>query len=281
MIKDLFKAVCLALAVICLPVIFSRCAKNTQKPNDTITTIIRDTTIDTSIVKVDTSINLGRGLVLYYPFSNNAGDSSGNHFNGSVFGGVTFTTDKNGNTNGAAQFDGSSGYILVTDNGTLSPASFTVATQFLVNTAVHQNIFSKINYTTATSASLGLSLFGGAPVYPNSASFAARGPSAACGQPDYVYDSDLVYSMQDIQVSQWYHIACVFDKGVEKIYLNGVLKNAITRGFVNPKQCSDAQLILGDWWQGDHFRFSGKLDEFRMYNRALNDLEIKQLAKGF
>ena len=51
------------------------------------------------------------GLVAYYPFDGNANDVSGNGYNGTPSGGVTFTADRFGNPNSAVSFDGISGLI--------------------------------------------------------------------------------------------------------------------------------------------------------------------------
>lgn len=260
--------------IVFLSLMSAQCKKTVETKRDTIT--VRDTTI----VKTDTSINLSKGLLVYYPFNNNTNDLSGNQRNGVISGTLQYTTDKSSTANSAAQFNGST-YISITDNGGLSPSSFTVCGQFYATTTSHQNVFSKINYSNANSIAWGLALFGNAPGYEKSASFAVRGTSVACGSFDPVSYSDLVYSMEDIKVNQWYHVACVFDKGVQKIYLNGTLRHAFTRDFQTPKQCTDAAVILGAWYTGSPLFFNGKIDEFRMYNRALNDMEIAQLGKGF
>jgi hypothetical protein len=246
------------------------------------TLIVRDTAIvrDTTVTPTDTTIKLSKGLLVYYPFSNNAGDSSGNGRNGVVRGNLQYATDKNSKSNSAALFDGTSAYISLADDGNLSPASVTICTEFYVTAAKHQNLFGKLRFSDAANIAWGTALFGTSPSYTNSASFAVRGP-AACGMLDNVGYSDLIYSMEDIQVNRWYHIACVFDKSIQKIYLNGKLRHAVTREFQTPKQCTDASLIVGGWFQGSPFYFTGKMDEFRVYNRALNDLEIAQLGKGF
>ena len=53
-------------------------------------------------------------MVLYYPFSGNANDSSGNGYNGTVSG-ATLTTDRFGAANGAYSFDGSTSTIRCGD----------------------------------------------------------------------------------------------------------------------------------------------------------------------
>ena len=53
------------------------------------------------------------GLVGWWPFNGNANDESGNGNNGTV-NGATFTTDRNGASNNAYNFDGQSSFIEVT-----------------------------------------------------------------------------------------------------------------------------------------------------------------------
>ena len=58
--------------------------------------------------------DLNDGLVAYYPFNGNADDESGNGNNGTV-NGATLTTGRNGNTDGAYNFDGTDDYINAGD----------------------------------------------------------------------------------------------------------------------------------------------------------------------
>ena len=272
--KDLFFKSCSMAVIVFLSLMAAQCKKKIETKTET----IRDTTV--IVVNKDTSINLSKGLVLYYPFDNSVGDSSGNQRNGVISGTLQYTTDKNNAANGAALFNGTNSYITVVDHGGLDLASFSVSMQFYATATSTQILFAKLNFTDATSLSSVLALFGGFPDYPNSAAFGVRGSRIPCGFSDPISNSDMVYSMEDIQTNKWYHIACVFDKGVEKVYLNGRLRHAITRDFQTAKQCTDASVILGAWNQGNPLYYSGKMDEFRMYNRALNDTEIAQLGQG-
>lgn len=273
--KDLFIKSCPMAVIVFLSLMAAQCKKKIETRTETIT--IRDTTV--VVVNNDTSVNLSKGLVLYYPFNNSVGDSSGNHRNGVISGTLQYTTDKNNAANGAALFNGTNSYITVVDNGTLAPSSFTVSMQFYATATTTQSLFSKLNFTDATNISWVLALFWNGADHPKSAGFGVRGSASSCGNFDPLDYSDMVYSMEDIKTNKWYHIACVFDKGVEKIYLNGRLRHAITRDFQTLKQCPDP-VILGALYQGSPLYYSGKMDEFRMYNRALNDTEIAQLGKG-
>ncbi|GGA82761.1 LamG domain-containing protein [Puia dinghuensis] len=268
MINRLIGSIGLLVLLFLFSVPFSRCTRSK--------TIITDTVA----LNNDTDVNLSKGLLVYYAFNNSLADSSGNGHNGTGGGNLRFTSDRNNNANGAVSFDGSSSYIMLKDSGSLSPGSLTVAVQFYTDTAVHESLFGKCDFSTANSIVWGATIFGEDP-YPNSVSFGVQGPSVACGQYDPFSHSDLVYSIVQIQPKKWYQVTLVFDGGVEKIYLNGVLRNAITKSFTTAKQCTDASMILGAFWRSNPYFFHGKMDEFRFYNRALNEEEIAQLSLGF
>lgn len=55
------------------------------------------------------------GLVAYYPFNGNANDASGNGLNATTNSGVTLASDRFGHTNSAYLFNGSSGFLNITD----------------------------------------------------------------------------------------------------------------------------------------------------------------------
>ena len=66
-------------------------------------------------------VKLDSGLLAYYPFNGNANDATGQGNNGILMNNPQLTTDKSGNPNSAYYFDGSADYIVVNDNGKLSP----------------------------------------------------------------------------------------------------------------------------------------------------------------
>src|SRR5258705_4476505 len=64
-------------------------------------------------------VNLGVGLMAYYPFSGNANDVSGNN-NNPVFNNATLTADRFGNPNSAYSFNGTSSYTRILNSATLN-----------------------------------------------------------------------------------------------------------------------------------------------------------------
>ena len=232
-------------------------------------------------------VNLEDGLLAYYPFSGNAGDSSGNNNHGVINGGVEFTNDKNGYNNAAASFDGIDDYITANENGNLSPATITVSAYFNTTSTDIQNLVCKRKlYQASTPESYGglsWSVNARSGVFEgfNNAQFGVPVNTGDCNAPEGIYEDDLVYSLQTINPGQWYHIVCIFDNASQRMYINGKIRQATIRNFSSLKQCTGGQLVIGAFIKDFPAFFKGTMDELRVYGRALNEEEIKELAKGF
>lgn len=74
--------------------------------------------------------------------------------------------------------------------------------------------------------------------------------------------------------NQWHHLVLTFDGVVEKIYVDGVLDNAqiMTLASATDK----AKIIIGASDVGEHY--TGLLASLRLYDYALNEVEIKKLG---
>jgi hypothetical protein len=74
-------------------------------------------------------------------------------------------------------------------------------------------------------------------------------------------------------VNTWTHVAATYDGARIRFYVNGVLASSTPAS--GTYQVNAAPLWLGgNAVYGEHFK--GKLDEVRMYNRALAPAEILQ-----
>ncbi len=205
------------------------------------------------------------GLVGYWPFNNNANDQSINNNNGTVNGALP-TTDRFSNPNAAYNFNGTSDYISVADNPSLSgfndmSISFWVKiNQFSGIQAVVSKWFYTLNcgsntdnYTTA---------FAG-----NTINFATNNNNGSG------FSSTQTFTTSDLNV--WKHFAFI-SKATQGqyIYVNGVLSGstALTGSVCN----STNPLIFGAAISTFRF-FGGGLDDIGIWNRALTPCEITQL----
>ena len=221
-------------------------------------------------------VDLTKGLLAYYPFNGSFNDASGNGNNGVATNGAYLSTGFLGRANTAAAFDGNDDYIIVNDNGKLSSDSVTVSLWVVANTINRmQSIVTRANFENTAAVSWGV---GQSLVAPNRWEFGVAKSSDDC-QKLHVYDASIYCnSTQSINPGQWYHVLATFVNGVQKIYIDGVLKGTLTRDFKTLKKCSNAQFIIGGWWKGGINSIDGKIDEVRIYNRGLSDCEIKELS---
>jgi hypothetical protein len=221
--------------------------------------------------------DLSKGLLAWYPFNGNMNDESGNGNNGVPFG-ATLTTDFLGRQGRAVSFDGVDDYVLINDNGKLNSDTVTVSLVVMLNNVGPTcGFLDRISFSDAKSFSYGL---GAAPQLSNAGHFSV-GPNDGCGKVISYNESYYAKGVDALLPGRWYHMIGVFANGKQQFYIDGKLVRTTTRAFPNLLKCTGQQLVLGAWWQGDIQSMNGKLDDVRIYNRALNDCEIMKLTKIF
>lgn len=184
------------------------------------------------------------GLVAYYPCSGNFNDVSGNNKHGTVFG-ATPGTDKHGNAASAYLFDGVDDYVRIPNLGAY--ASFTLMSRIKTSSAELMNVFSGQN--------------------------AGWYPSVQLGKVAWYDGIDWRRSTTVVNDNQWHDVAYIFENGVYRIYVDGQIQYSgvgvanISNGLVNR---------IGRIDPGSRY-FNGLLDELRVYNRALNTVEINEI----
>ncbi|MDG1176359.1 MAG: right-handed parallel beta-helix repeat-containing protein, partial [Flavobacteriales bacterium] len=244
--------------------------------------------------------NLQTGLVGYWPFCGNANDESGNGNNGTI-NGATLTTDRFGNVNSAYDF-------LGRDLGGNTSVSIPHVNDFNDDTITISIWLNKLRnkvpitpggnfldceyvYSKANSAfsscgekkrafeiRIESSGNGNDAKVSEPFSLLAAGcnPSQTTLYPLY---KDSVYS--DV----WYHVVYSQQNKSALLYLNG---NLVKSGsFAQKFLKNNANIILGQNWcsfagniSETKRDYSGKLDDFAIWNRALNESEIQQLFLG-
>ncbi|MFN8367830.1 MAG: LamG-like jellyroll fold domain-containing protein [Candidatus Kapaibacterium sp.] len=190
------------------------------------------------------------GLMLWMPFSGNANDQSGNARNGTV-NGATLTTDRFGNANSAYNFNGTSNNISIA-NFPLTTARITVS--FWFNTTDVNRNQRVINHLWPTGS------FSTA-VQPSGV-IRASIISDTSGQVETYYNAS-------VAANTWHHYVIVYDGTALKLYYDNQLV-----GTTNAQKAlgsTTKTLFIGG---GNGYEFLGKIDDIRIYNRALNTTEI-------
>jgi hypothetical protein len=206
-------------------------------------------------------IDLNYGLVAYYPFSGNAGDSSGNGNHG-IVNGATLTTDRFGNENSAYSFDGSNSVICsalnipwpIDFNGTWSISFW--AKPSAIDSLFH-TIFS----------------IGDNSVY-NLVSIRIDKESKLYLSSNNNQDNTFV---ELVDVNKLDHYILNFT-GQLQIYKNGklLLNNYYLPLYYGTKYLFEKPLFIGRGYSGSNFK--GIIDDFRIYNRFLYEDEIIYLS---
>ncbi len=212
-----------------------------------------------------------QSLVIYYSFDDVSGiiaDQSGKGHDGTVQGDVTADTD--GKQGGAAKF--ASGSYLDLDGPNFPPEDIPTSAITLAawvkceNTGGHHAIFN-------AKASDGTWL-----IHPELRSN---------GQFRWLLRAYGGFTIFDIRAGsvtwdEWLHYASTYDKASGKaiLYINGEV--------VREEKVTNPRYIAGDWGRGarvgyniDNARpFTGLMDDFCLFKRALPQAEIKKIMQG-
>jgi gliding motility-associated-like protein len=229
---------------------------------DTINVLINPTPLDIN----DSIFVSHHGILAHYPFDNHTFDISGHNYHG-ILNGPVATTDRLNNSNKAYSFNGNnqfvnvphdiwsdelslSAWIYSTDLGTTDPTQTGKMIFFKApNTGVNQD------YTLAIA-------------YINSGFRAQFVFGQGASQFFYINSNTI------IQTNQWYLITATRKNGIAKLYVNGNLDNSATYPFVPVNLHFNLKLGMS---HASFQSFAGKLDDLRIYKRALCAREVKSL----
>lgn len=207
------------------------------------------------------------GLIGYWPFT---GDYANTGSAPATATGVntSFTTGFGNIPNAAVQFQGNTGsYIDFTDNGNFDFAgtnNFTVAFSFFFNGSSTSGLVDNcLNY-------------GGWGVWLWST-------VAGTWNLQFNYKNNSVGSAAatNFTIGSWHHAAAVRNNGTISLYVDGLFRLSATEGTQAPSYPIKMQagaMCYGGFTPPRYNPFGGKIDELRIYNRALSAAEILILA---
>ncbi|MBI2050649.1 MAG: LamG domain-containing protein [Parcubacteria group bacterium] len=202
----------------------------------------------------------------------NAADLTPYANNGTVYG-AAYTTDRNGQSNNAMDFDGTDDYINVGGSATLKPTDkITVSAWVYVDTASNDNLVAHLVTTTRIVTPTG----GYALFWDDRAS-----QSVTNSFRWVVTAGDNTYGQITTQniTNGWHHVVGTYDKdlgGTEevKLYVDGAVK--ATGDYSSAMGQSPTNLFLGSS-DGTQEFYNGSIADVRIYNRALSAAEVLEL----
>lgn len=227
--------------------------------------------------------NLTDGLIAYYPFNGNSRDESGNDLNGQLINGATFGGDRKEISRSALLLDGEDDYFEIPDNSLLRPDSISISLWMKarkVTSTTH--IYNKSVFSDHKNQQY--SAFIRPPGLPNTNTaccefFIDVNNDGLCTVEQPILNPAIYYA-STYEMNQWYHIVTVFAGQTNKLYINGVMRVSQKEPASNPiDKCAGGNLRFGAQASYDINCFNGAMDEIRIYNRGLSEMEIKALYK--
>lgn len=196
------------------------------------------------------------GLIANYLFENDLNDDSGNDNHGTL-NGVSFSADRFENDYSAGYFDGFSHVVL---NETILP---TDGSDFSISVWV----YSENENTNGVRTIIGQydgELLGRFQIYEYEGHYKVFYGTEPLSGNAYVLD--------EVENNVWVNLLLISSNGKAKIFKNGTLmKDDMSIG-----QLGETVTKIGE--SGEYRRFyHGKIDDVRIYNRVLSEVEVKLL----
>jgi len=208
-------------------------------------------------------INLEDGLLAHYPFNGNADDNSGNNNHGSGSN-VSLTTDRFENPDSAFEFNGTNSVISVPNSDSLSSPT----TELTLVAWINAPSWSLVGSTTWAPVLMKSNVSTNAFQYRMSVG--SNGMGTAINNWN-----NSAGSSAPISFNQWYLLVTTFKDDTLNGYLNGLLIDS--KPLTGPINLDTRPLEIGHDVPGAIEVFNGKIDDVRIYNRALNKHEIWEL----
>ena len=219
-----------------------------------------------------TSPTATSGPVGYWTFdtastvSNQVVDSSGNHLNGTIAGGVTSTTEV---LNQALSFDGRSGYLQFPDDS-LTDLTGNISLALWVKTSNNSRTEAIMSRYSAAGMETGYILRSDSAGHVE---LRIGGNNSAGGYAVTLTDTGIIND------GKWHHVAAVITVGQGvSFYIDGTPSSTQKLNVVGHAGGSSLEIGLTPVYYGTYF--TGSLDEVRIYNRVLAASEITVLASS-
>ena len=203
--------------------------------------------VTSSVAQIDVNGSLTEGLVGWWKFDGDANDTSGNDNHG-VVNGAALATDRFGNVDSAYLFDGTSPYILISND---FGSTVTISIWISKYNDIGEMVWCFGNQGTGpdllvTENKISLNTWDS-----NTNSFG-----------NFVHESN-----------KWYNFVTIISSDNTKQYVNGDLLGAAS--YRSPAG-KDFYISMKESGQGD-YAWTGLLDDVRIYDRALSAFEVKTL----
>ena len=198
------------------------------------------------------------GLVAAYSFNEGSGatvaDSSGNNNTGTISGA---TWNANGKYGKALYFDGINNRVVINASPSLNLSTAMTLEAWVITGTLQSDWRTIIQHEPAAYYLHASNVLG--PLYPAGGGM-FNGAATFVGAPS------------SIPLSIWTHLALTYDGAILRLYVNGIQVSSSPR--TGPIQTNSNPISIGGHSTYGMY-FKGRIDEVRIYNRALSAAEIQ------
>jgi formylglycine-generating enzyme len=201
------------------------------------------------------------GLVAYYPFNGNAYDVSGSNNNGTPMFNPVLSTDRFGNSNSCYGFDGIDDYIAVPNSESLNSSQMSICAWVFIDVIGSENRVIVNKYSDSPHEGWSFYLYNG-----------RLEMECRFGEWDfYGFDPNAPV----ISTGVWHSVVATYDGSYIRTYVDGVLSSQTAKS--GAITTSPITMTIGRNSAYSCYFFNGKIDDVRLYNRALSTTEIMQI----
>lgn len=210
-------------------------------------------------------LNESKGLVAYYTFDDNTKDITNSGLDGTIYGSPSYVSGINGSSLEFHGNLGNSDYVRIPNNESIGMDGMDELTFSMWIYPQSDSQYWHIGGTTNDWDGDGYNFYLRGTKTNEEYTFTIDSSSSG----DYARGGNIV-------INKWHHLAGTYDGTTMRLYLDGVQIDTASgkSGSINP---NDRDLYIGRIYGYAQDYFYGRIDEVRVYNRALNITEIRGL----
>ncbi len=228
-------------------------------------------------VQYDVSSDLENGLVAYYPMDSILSDKSQYKHNGIIYGAV-LTSNRLNDSNTALLFDGIDDYVLIPDSIVLQPKN-----EISLCAWVYPISFNDESNQANDIIHKGFTDDGEGAYYLRYNDFDNDNEKFDPEKEYFGFTLNFenmkrvfISSTTRVLLNNWYFVVGTYDGDTMRLYINGNLESQIA--YKGNRQTNTRNLTIGRNEDSNNPYFvNGKIDDIRIYERALTNCEIKSL----
>lgn len=226
---------------------------------------------------IELQASLKKDLWGFYTFNHSFSDQSGNNHDLTPSNSLKLTYDIIGNPDAAVEFNEADDYAIIDAGKNFPDSDFSISFT-VMPTVMNGNIFQKVDFATNKGYSFAIGLDNTAS---NKFLFSTNQAGDPCSSAFNTNTPTAITGDRTLFPNAWYYVCFTFKGGEELIYVNGELIADLKTPVSTLQHCQSAPFYLGVPAAAGIPGFMGKVDNLRIYSRALTEDEVIYLMETY